>query len=102
MNKTSNFKKFIAIITLIAMVSVLFMSTKIVICNAKHHCNDSHNCPICQMVEMAESSIRIIGSGIITSVCLVLIATKMILSNAPKTAFVINNSLIAQKVRLND
>ena len=102
MNKTNNFKKFIAIFTLITMISVLFMSTKIIVHNSNHHCNDSQNCPICQMIEMAESSIRTISSGIIVSVCAIVLVFYKVLTNVFKKAFVLNNSLITQKVRLND
>lgn len=69
-------KKSISIIVAVIIVITMFFSVAFLSCNAQHSCS-GENCPVCEMMQMAENVLNKISMAIATvavALCLCVLA----------------------------
>lgn len=94
-------QKVIIWVVIVATLLVVLFSAVFVGKYLNHRCDDE-NCPICEMMVECETNLKLLGTAII-----LLVATGLVLNKVKSlcviiTKAVICNSLISQKVRLNN
>lgn len=99
--QNQNLKKITALVAMLATVFVLLFSTSYLIEHAEHNCTGS-DCPICAIMEQCGNNLKTIITAIILA-CIAIILFS-VLQETVHYQFhsVSSNSLISQKVRMNN
>lgn len=93
--------KVLAVVVMFATVFVLLFSAMFLVEHAHHHC-EGDECPICMVMAQCSKNIKTLSSAIIfVSVGLLTIAPLRNIRTSLVTDF-FNNSLVFQKVRMNN
>lgn len=98
-NKGKN--RIIAIIMMIAVVSVMLFSTVYLEEQADHDCT-GEDCPICAMMIQCSNNLKQMGGVVAVVVCVALFVCACESLQEYSVNLVSFHSLISQKVRLND
>ncbi len=94
-------KRIVAWVALIATLFVVLFSAVYISENMAHHC-DGEDCPICETLHQCTNIIKTIGSAVVivaTSILSIFYVKEILKAD---TDCVLCNSLIIQKVRMNN
>ncbi len=99
MNKKQK-RRIIALIILVAILSVMLLSIAYILEHSGHECTGS-KCPICAAIEQCCDNLKILDTAI-TACILVFLFMRVVKSEQCVSLVYFNNSLISQKVRMNN
>lgn len=94
-------KKPVAFIVMIAVLFVMLFSCFYLSCQADHQCADT-DCPVCAMIGQCINNLKQIGEAVVLSVCLSAFCVAFLLIKGAYNFDVSDNSLLSQKVRMNN
>ena len=97
----TNKKRLIALVVLTAVLVITLFSSCYVIKEADHDCTGAA-CPICAMIEQCEDNLRQIGTGQITIISVAAAICCFLSAFYPAVSTVSIETLVTQKVRLNN
>lgn len=101
-NKTNtNRRSVLAIVLCVCLIMVISFSYLYIFTHSNHHCT-GNECPVCEQIHIAEHMIEQIKSAIINLA--VLISAVFFVCHLVKMAYILveNDTLVKQKVRLNN
>lgn len=94
-------QKTLSLILGVLMLSVTLLSVIYIAREADHNCVDS-NCPICESIQQCEHNLKQVGSGVIGQCVQIVIAAFFVRVLITIVQPILCNSLVAQKIRLNN
>jgi len=94
-------KRIIAWVAAVATVLVMLFSVLFISENTMHHCH-GHECPICQEMDQCLNNIKKLGAALVVAAVSIMVFAQPRESLSEGLAELICNSLISQKVRLNN
>jgi hypothetical protein len=97
----ANRRSFLAIMLCVCLIIVLSLSYLYIFTHSKHHCT-GNECPVCEQIHVAEHIIEQIKSAITTIA--VNVSAVFFVCRFFKMTYILvdNNTLVKQKVRLNN
>lgn len=95
------FRRAIALISVIATVLVLLFSTVYIEEHYHHDCSGS-DCPICIVLEQCDYNVRTIGAAVFVACSAIVLFSLTHTAEFDVVGQFVCNSLISQKVRLNN
>ncbi len=96
-----NMRKMIACIMMIMMLFTVSVSSFFVSEHFHHDC-DGEDCPICETLQICENAIRCIGGAIVPAVLAGFAFVTIVQAICVSTELFLNDTLVSQKVRLNN
>lgn len=101
MIKNRRFNRMIALVVMVATVLVILFSTVFLVKHAHHHCC-GEDCPVCAVMLQCSNNLRSIGTAIFFVAIGVYLFTSLLKKVYLGEDINLGNSLISQKVRMNN
>lgn len=101
MIQNQNFKRITAWVAISAIVLVLLFSVCYIVEHADHECT-GEDCPICLVMEQCGNNLKTVGTAIMIACVAVVLFTSLQENKHYQTSMFPCNSLISQKIRMNN
>lgn len=88
-------------VAILATVIVMLISSIYLIEHANHQCS-GNECPICSVMNQCSNNLKLVGAAIIIAAASLLHFTFLLKKSSPDTMIACSNSLVFQKVRMNN
>ncbi len=97
-NKINKLRTFLAVLLLVfSIFSVAYIALE-----KNHHC-EGDDCPVCLVISIAEQNIKLLSFGaIFKASCNYFCIFKKSIFASVKNTYLKSNTLVSQKIRLND
>lgn len=101
MKNSRKYKSIIALVAVLATVFLVHFSNLYISEHAGHKCEDQAHCPVCAVINLCDTNLKTIGTGLILAAAITLIFS-FVLSEAVNYVYQsVQTTLVSQKVRLD-